>query len=174
VGPCAGWRSLSNWSGSAPPSALRPLESLDPVALSSDQLRRVSPLMLPGRRPCLDYPPPAPSRIALGMGPSCQWPTVLCGGNPCHRLHPVGGPEGSTSGLRMCAPAETAERARPRPRWRGCHRRFYGLERWGDVLASLLLRTDLMVRLFSQSQPLLLGIAAPGSGLLGTGRRCEG
>jgi len=149
---------------SAPAQRLRALESLDPVAFL-DQLAGVLPDGLQVEA-LLDTPRAFP--VALGMAHRCHRGNTVLLGETLHRCHPVGG-----QGLNLCwrdvrALQKQAERAARGRLAVAAIGRSYAWNRWGDVLLTLL-ATDLLVRLFSNRQPLLLGLRRLILGLLGGG-----
>ncbi len=136
---------------SAPARRLRQLESLDAAAFL-DQLAGALPDQLQPEA-LLDQPRAYPVAVALAW-PLARGPLVLVG-DSAHRCHPVGG-QGLNLGwrdvaclqhlaARVSAGRLAPERLAAAYRWR----------RWPDLLATLL-ATDLLVRLFSNRQRLLL------------------
>ncbi len=136
---------------SAPARRLRRLESLDGAAFL-DQLAGALPDQLQPEA-LLDQPRAYPVALALAW-PLAKAPLVLVG-DSAHRCHPVGG-QGLNLGWRdvdclqrLAARVSSGrlgpERLAAAYRWR----------RWPDLLATLLV-TDLLVRLFSNRNRLLL------------------
>jgi len=138
---------------SAPAGRLRALEGLDPAAFL-DSLAGVLPEALQVDA-LLDAPRAFP--VALELAHRFHRGNTVLVGETLHRCHPVGG-----QGLNLCwrdvgelrVQAERVARGRLAVASIG---RAYGRRRWGDVLLTLL-ATDLMVRLFSNRQPLPLGL----------------
>jgi 2-octaprenyl-6-methoxyphenol hydroxylase len=101
-------------------------------------------------------------RLAPRLGQGQQ---LLCGESG-HRCHPVGG-----QGLNLCwrDVAVLAQEATAVSKGRQSVRqlvRRYGRRRWLDLLATLV-ATDLLVRLFSNRQPVLLALRSLVLGMLG-------
>ncbi|WP_311133750.1 FAD-dependent monooxygenase [Synechococcus sp. CS-1327] len=138
---------------SAPAGRLRLLESLDPAAFL-DSLAGA----LPDRfqvDALLDAPRAFP--VALELARGFQRGNTVLVGETMHRCHPVGG-----QGLNLCwrdvrVLRRQAERVARGRLGLAAIGRAYAIRRWGDVLLTLLI-TDLMVRLFSNRQPLPLGL----------------
>jgi 2-octaprenyl-6-methoxyphenol hydroxylase len=149
--PLGGDHAQLVWS--APASRLRALEGLDPAAFL-DSLAGVLPEPLQADA-LLDAPRAFP--VALQLARRFHRGNTVLVGETLHRCHPVGG-----QGLNLCwrdvdelrAQAERVARGRLAVTSIG---RAYGRRRWGDVLLTLA-ATDLMVRLFSNRQPLALGL----------------
>jgi 2-octaprenyl-6-methoxyphenol hydroxylase len=101
----------------------------------------------------LDHPRAFP--VALQLARRLHRGNTVLVGESAHRCHPVGG-----QGLNLCwrdvavlhGLAQRAAQGRLDPRRIGA---AYGWRRWPDLVLTLLV-TDLMVRLFSNRQPLLL------------------
>jgi 2-octaprenyl-6-methoxyphenol hydroxylase len=95
--------------------------------------------------------------VALELAPRLHRGRAVLIGESAHRCHPVGG-----QGLNLCwrdvevlhRLALRAAQGRLRPGRLGA---AYGRRRWPDLLLTLL-ATDLLVRLFSNRQPLLLPV----------------
>jgi 2-octaprenyl-6-methoxyphenol hydroxylase len=152
---------------SAPAERCRLLESLAPPAFL-DRLAAVLPESLQPDA-LLDRPRAFP--VALELARRLHRGSTVLVGESAHRCHPVGG-----QGLNLCwrdvevlqRLAERAARAQQAPR-RLAPRRLaaaYARRRWPDLLLTLL-ATDLLVRLFSNRQPLLLPLRRLALALLG-------
>ena len=149
--PLGGDHAQLVWS--APADRLRALEGLGPAAFL-DRLAGVLPDTLQADA-LLDAPRAFP--VALQLARRFHRGNTVLVGETLHRCHPVGG-----QGLNLCwrdvevlrVQAERVARGRlalasigPAYAWR----------RWADVLLTLV-ATDLLVRLFSNRQPLALGL----------------
>lgn len=150
---------------SAPAARLRRLEALDPVAFL-DQLAAVLPEALQPEA-LLDTPRVFP--VALELAHHFHRGSLVLVGEAAHRCHPVGG-----QGMNLCwrdveqlqRQARLAAVGRlPRAAVAGA----YARRRWADVLLTLI-STDLLVRLFSNRQPLLLILRRLALGLMGRSR----
>lgn len=136
---------------SAPQARCRQLESL-PETTFLDALAGALPDPLQPDA-LLDEPRAFP--VALQLARRLHRGGTVLVGESAHRCHPVGG-----QGLNLCwrdvevlhGLAERAARGRLDPARLGF---AYGWRRWPDLLITLL-ATDLLVRLFSNRQPLLL------------------
>jgi 2-octaprenyl-6-methoxyphenol hydroxylase len=136
---------------SAPASRCHQLEGLSGAAFL-DRLAAALPERLQPDA-LLDAPRSFP--VALELASRLHRGRVVLVGESAHRCHPVGG-----QGLNLCwrdvevlhtlAARAAAGRLRP-----GQLAGAYGRRRWPDLLLTLL-ATDLLVRLFSNRQPLLL------------------
>lgn len=147
--PLGGRQAQLVWS--APASRCRQLEGLGAAAFL-DRLAGALPERLQPDA-LLDAPRSFP--VALELASRLHRGRVVLVGESAHRCHPVGG-----QGLNLCwRDVEVLHRlacrvalGRLRPsRLAGA----YGRRRWPDLLLTLL-ATDLLVRLFSNRQPLLL------------------
>ena len=146
---------------SAPAERCRQLEQLSPPAF----LDRLAGVLPAGLQPdaLVDQPRAFPVALLLARRLS-RGRTVLVG-ETAHRCHPVGG-----QGLNLCwrdvaalhrlALRVSGGRLRPEhlPR-------RYGLQRWPDLILTLL-STDLLLRVFSNRSPLLLPLRRLGLLLL--------
>jgi 2-octaprenyl-6-methoxyphenol hydroxylase len=147
---------------SAPAERCRRLESLAPPAFL-DRLAAVLPESLQPDA-LLDRPRAFP--VALELARRLHRGSTVLVGESAHRCHPVGG-----QGLNLCwrdvealqRLAECAARAQLAPRRVAA---AYARRRWPDLLLTLL-ATDLLVRLFSNRQPLLLPLRRLALALLG-------
>lgn len=136
---------------SAPTARCRQLEALsDPAFL--DRLAGALPDVL---QPEALLARPRSFPVALQLAQRLHRGRTVLVGESAHRCHPVGG-----QGLNLCwrdvavlhQLAERAARGTLQPRRLGA---AYGRRRWPDLLLTLL-ATDLLVRLFSNRQPLLM------------------
>jgi 2-octaprenyl-6-methoxyphenol hydroxylase len=136
---------------SAPQARCRQLESL-PEATFLDALAGALPDSLQPDA-LLDEPRAFP--VALQLARRLHRGRTVLVGESAHRCHPVGG-QGLNLGWRdvevLHGLAERAARGRLDPARLGS---AYGWRRWPDLLLTLL-ATDLLMRLFSNRQPLLL------------------
>jgi 2-octaprenyl-6-methoxyphenol hydroxylase len=136
---------------SAPQPRCRQLESL-PEATFLDALAGALPDSLQPDA-LLDEPRAFP--VALQVARRLHRGRTVLVGESAHRCHPVGG-QGLNLGCRdvevLHGLAERAARGRLAPARLGS---AYGWRRWPDLLLTLL-ATDLLMRLFSNRQPLLL------------------
>ena len=147
--PLGGHQFQLVWS--APASRCRQLEALSPAAFL-DCLAGVLP---DGLEPDGLLGPPRAFAVGLGLARRLSQGCTVLVGESGHRCHPVGG-----QGLNLCwrdvavlhrlagraaAGSLAAERIG----------KAYGRRRWPDLLL-VLLATDLLVRLYSNRQPLLL------------------
>jgi 2-octaprenyl-6-methoxyphenol hydroxylase len=157
--PLGGDTAQLVWS--APAARLRRLESLDPAAFL-DALAGVLPDQLQPEA-LLDTPRAFP--VALELARRFHRGSLALVGEAAHRCHPVGG-----QGMNLCwrdveqlqLQAARAVRGRiPVAAVAGA----YGRRRWADVVLTLL-STDLLVRLFSNRQPVLLALRRLALGLL--------
>ena len=147
--PLGGRQAQLVWS--APASRCRQLEDLSGAAFL-DRLAGALPERL---QPDALLEAPRSFPVALELASRLHRGRVVLVGESAHRCHPVGG-----QGLNLCwrdvevlhrlAARAAAGRLRP-SRLAGA----YGRRRWPDLLLTLL-ATDLLVRLFSNRQPLLL------------------
>jgi 2-octaprenyl-6-methoxyphenol hydroxylase len=136
---------------SAPAGRCRRLESLSGAEFL-DQLAAALPDEL---QPDALLEAPRAFPVALELAPRLHRGRAVLIGESAHRCHPVGG-----QGLNLCwrdvevlhRLALRAAQGRQRPARLGA---AYGRRRWPDLLLTLL-ATDLLVRLFSNRQPLLL------------------
>jgi 2-octaprenyl-6-methoxyphenol hydroxylase len=147
---------------SAPAERCRSLESL-PAAAFLDRLAAALPESLQPDA-LLDQPRAFP--VSLELARRLQRGTTVLVGESAHRCHPVGG-----QGLNLCwRDVEVLQQLAARAaRGRLSPRRLpaaYARRRWPDLLLTLL-ATDLLVRLFSNRQPLLLPLRRLSLGLLG-------
>ncbi|MFN5117506.1 MAG: FAD-dependent monooxygenase [Cyanobacteriota bacterium] len=147
--PLGGRRFQVVWS--APAARCRQLEELSPVAFL-DTLAGALPDELQPEA-LLDQPRAFP--VALQLATRLQRRSHLLVGESGHRCHPVGG-----QGLNLCwrdveVLHRLAHRARAGKLAVARIGGAYGRRRWFDLLATLLV-TDLLVRLFSNRNPLLL------------------
>ncbi|CAK6699928.1 FAD-dependent monooxygenase [Synechococcus sp. CBW1107] len=136
---------------SAPAERLRRLEALDPVAFL-DALASALPDSLQPEA-LLDTPRAFP--VALELVRRFHRGSLALVGEAAHRCHPVGG-----QGMNLCwRDVEELQRQALRAAAGGLSPAAvagaYGRRRWADVLITLL-STDLLVRIFSNRQPLLL------------------
>lgn len=113
---------------------------------------------------------PAAFPVALELAQRLHCGHTLLVGESAHRCHPVGG-----QGLNLCwrdvaALHQLATRVHQGRLPLAQLGRRYGRSRWPDLVLTLL-ATDLIVRLFSNRQPLLLPLRRLGLGLLARSRR---
>ena len=136
---------------SAPAERLGRLEALDPVAfldaLATALPERLQPEAL------LERPRAFP--VALELARRFHRGSLALVGEAAHRCHPVGG-----QGMNLCwrdveELQRQALRAAAGELPPAAVAAAYGRRRWADVLLTLLF-TDLLVRIFSNRQPLLL------------------
>jgi len=150
---------------SAPAGHCQRLQALSDTALL-DRLAALlpEPLEIDG---LLDAPASFP--VALELARRFHRGRTVLVGESAHRCHPVGG-----QGLNLCwrdvevlhqLAAQVQQGRLPLARLG----RRYGRRRWPDVLITLL-ATDLLVRLFSNRQPLLLPLRRLGLALLARSR----
>jgi 2-octaprenyl-6-methoxyphenol hydroxylase len=147
--PLGGHQAQLVWS--APADRCRQLEQLSGAAFL-DRLAGALPERLQPDG-LLDAPRSFP--VALELAHRLHRGRVVLVGESAHRCHPVGG-----QGLNLCwrdvavlhRLAARAAAGRLRPSRLAA---AYGRRRWPDLLLTLL-ATDLLVRLFSNRQPLLL------------------
>jgi 2-octaprenyl-6-methoxyphenol hydroxylase len=147
---------------SAPAERCRRLESL-PAPAFLDRLAAALPDSLQPDA-LLDQPRAFP--VALELARRLHRGSTVLVGESAHRCHPVGG-----QGLNLCwRDVEVLERLAHRAaRGRLAPHRLaaaYARRRWPDLLLTLL-ATDLLVRLFSNRQPLLLPLRRLALALLG-------
>jgi 2-octaprenyl-6-methoxyphenol hydroxylase len=136
---------------SAPAGRCHRLEALSGAEFL-DQLAAALPDEL---QPDALLEPPRAFPVALELAPRLHRGRAVLIGESAHRCHPVGG-----QGLNLCwrdvevlhRLALRAAQGRLRPARLGA---AYARRRWPDLLLTLL-ATDLLVRLFSNRQPLLL------------------
>ena len=161
--PLGGERFQLVWS--APLPRLKQLEQLEPVAFL-EALSAALPEQLQAEL-LLDQPRAFPVALELA------WPLArrrtLVVGEAAHRCHPVGG-----QGLNLCwrDVAELGQLARRCAAGELAVAQLpgvYARRRWLDLLL-VLLATDLLVRLFSNRQPLLLPLRRLAVGQLGRWR----
>ncbi|WP_255102098.1 MULTISPECIES: FAD-dependent monooxygenase [unclassified Synechococcus] len=147
---------------SAPAGRLRQLEALDPVAFL-DALAATLPDSLQPEA-LLERPRAFP--VALELARRFHRGSLALVGEAAHRCHPVGG-----QGMNLCW-RDVEELQRQALRAAAGHlspaavAAAYGRRRWPDVLLTLL-STDLLVRIFSNRQPLLLRGRRLALGLMG-------
>jgi 2-octaprenyl-6-methoxyphenol hydroxylase len=147
---------------SAPAGRLRQLEALDPVAFL-DVLAATLPDSL---QPEALLEPPRAFPVALELARRFHRRSLALVGEAAHRCHPVGG-----QGMNLCW-RDVAELQRQALRAAtgqlspAAVAAAYGRRRWTDVLLTLL-STDLLVRIFSNRQPLLLRGRRLALGLMG-------
>jgi 2-octaprenyl-6-methoxyphenol hydroxylase len=146
---------------SAPAARCRQLEALAGPAFL-DQLAGALPDRL---QPEALLAAPRSFPVALQLARRLHRGRTVLVGESAHRCHPVGG-----QGLNLCwrdvavlhRLAEEAARGSRSPRRIPA---AYGRRRWADLLLTLL-ATDLLVRLFSNRQPLLLPLRSLAFGVL--------
>jgi 2-octaprenyl-6-methoxyphenol hydroxylase len=146
LGPC---RAQLVWS--APSGRCRQLEALP----GPEFLDRLAAALPDGLQPDALLDPPRSFPVALELARHLHRGRAVLVGESAHRCHPVGG-----QGLNLCwrdvevlhRLAQRATRGRLRPSRLAA---AYARRRWPDLLLTLL-ATDLLVRLFSNRQPLLL------------------
>ncbi len=136
---------------SAPAEHLRRLERLDPVAFL-DALAAALPDSL---QPDVLLDTPRAFPVALELACRFHRGSLALVGEAAHRCHPVGG-----QGMNLCwrdveELQRQALRAAAGQLSPAAVAGAYGRRRWADVLLTLL-STDLLVRIFSNRQPLLL------------------
>jgi 2-octaprenyl-6-methoxyphenol hydroxylase len=140
---------------SAPAWRCRKLETLGDTAFL-DALVGPLPELL---QPEVLFDQPRCFAVTLQLAQRLHRGNTVLVGDSAHRCHPVGG-QGLNLGWRdvetLMDLAEKASAGRLAPRRLGA---AYGRRRWPDVLLTLAL-TDLLVRLFSNRQPLLLPLRA--------------
>ncbi|CAK6693356.1 FAD-dependent monooxygenase [Synechococcus sp. CBW1107] len=146
---------------SAPAEHLRRLEGLDPVAFL-DALAAALPDSLQPEA-LLDTPRAFP--VALELACRFHRGSLALVGEAAHRCHPVGG-----QGMNLCwrdveELQRQALRAAAGQLSPAAVAGAYGHRRWPDVLLTLL-STDLLVRIFSNRQPLLLKVRRLALGLM--------
>ncbi len=147
--PLGGGRFQLVWS--APESRCRQRQELPAVAF----LDGLAGALPDGLQPDALRDTPKTFPVALQLARRLHRGSTVLVGESAHRCHPVGG-----QGLNLCwrdvavlhRLAERAARGALDPRRIGA---AYGRRRWPDLLLTLL-ATDLLVRLFSNRQPLLL------------------
>jgi 2-octaprenyl-6-methoxyphenol hydroxylase len=147
---------------SAPAGRLRQLEALDPVAFL-DVLAATLPDSLQPEA-LLERPRAFP--VALELARRFHRGSLALVGEAAHRCHPVGG-----QGMNLCwrdveELQRQALRAASGKLSPAAVAAAYGRRRWPDVLLTLL-STDLLVRIFSNRQPLLLSCRRLALGLMG-------
>ncbi len=151
--PMGAGRHQLVWS--APAWRCRQLESLSDTAFL-DALAGALPELL---QPEVLFDRPRSFPVALQLAHRLHRGSTVLVGDSAHRCHPVGG-QGLNLGWRdvqtLMDLAEKASAGRLAPHRLGA---AYGRRRWPDVLLTLAL-TDLLVRLFSNRQPLLLPLRA--------------
>jgi 2-octaprenyl-6-methoxyphenol hydroxylase len=150
---------------SAPAGRCRQLESLPAPAF----LDRLAAALPDGLQPDALLEPPRSFPVALELARRLHRGRAVLVGESAHRCHPVGG-----QGLNLCwrdvellhRLALQVSRGRLRPSRLAA---AYGRRRWPDLLLTLL-ATDLLVRLFSNRQPLLLPLRRLALALLASSR----
>jgi 2-octaprenyl-6-methoxyphenol hydroxylase len=151
--PMGAGRHQLVWS--APAWRCRNLESLSDTAFL-DALAGPLPELL---QPEVLFERPRAFPVVLQLAHRLHRGSTVLVGDSAHRCHPVGG-QGLNLGWRdvqtLMDLAEKASAGRLAPQRLGA---AYGRRRWPDVLLTLAL-TDLLVRLFSNRQPLLLPLRA--------------
>ena len=151
--PMGAGRHQLVWS--APAWRCRKLETLGDTAFL-DALVGPLPELL---QPEVLFDQPRCFAVTLQLAQRLHRGNTVLVGDSAHRCHPVGG-QGLNLGWRdvetLFDLAEKASAGRLAPRRLGA---AYGRRRWPDVLLTLAL-TDLLVRLFSNRQPLLLPLRA--------------
>ena len=151
--PMGAGRHQLVWS--APGWRCRHLETLSDTAFLDALAGPLPELMQP--EVLFDRPRSFP--VALQLAKRLHRGSTVLVGDSAHRCHPVGG-QGLNLGWRdvqtLMDLAEQASAGRLAPHRLGA---AYGWRRWPDVLLTLAL-TDLLVRLFSNRQPLLLPLRA--------------
>jgi 2-octaprenyl-6-methoxyphenol hydroxylase len=151
--PMGAGRHQLVWS--APAWRCRKLETLGDTAFL-DALVGPLPELL---QPEVLFDQPRCFTVTLQLAQRLHRGNTVLVGDSAHRCHPVGG-QGLNLGWRdvetLLDLAEKASAGRLAPRRLGA---AYGRRRWPDVLLTLAL-TDLLVRLFSNRQPLLLPLRA--------------
>jgi 2-octaprenyl-6-methoxyphenol hydroxylase len=151
--PMGAGRHQLVWS--APAWRCRKLETLGDTAFL-DALVGPLPELL---QPEVLFDKPRCFPVTLQLAKRLQRGNTVLVGDSAHRCHPVGG-QGLNLGWRdvetLMDLAEKASAGRLATRRLGA---AYGRRRWPDVLLTLAL-TDLLVRLFSNRQPLLLPLRA--------------
>jgi 2-octaprenyl-6-methoxyphenol hydroxylase len=147
--PMGAGRHQLVWS--APAWRCRQLETLSDTAFL-DALAGPLPELL---QPEVLFDRPRSFPVALQLAQRLHRGSTVLVGDSAHRCHPVGG-QGLNLGWRdvqtLMELAEKASAGRLAPHRLGA---AYARRRWPDVLLTLAL-TDLLVRLFSNRQPLLL------------------
>jgi 2-octaprenyl-6-methoxyphenol hydroxylase len=147
---------------SAPVERLSRLEALDPVAFLDALAAALPDSLQPDS--LLEMPRAFP--VALELARRFHRGSLALVGEAAHRCHPVGG-----QGMNLCW-RDVAELQRQALRAAAGElspaavAAAYGLRRWPDVLLTLL-STDLLVRIFSNRQPLLLRGRRLALGLMG-------
>jgi 2-octaprenyl-6-methoxyphenol hydroxylase len=151
--PMGSGRHQLVWS--APAWRCRQLETLSDTAFL-DALAGPLPELL---QPEVLFDRPRSFPVALQLAQRLHRGSTILVGDSAHRCHPVGG-QGLNLGWRdvqtLMDLAEKASAGRLAPHRLGA---AYGRRRWPDVLLTLAL-TDLLVRLFSNRQLLLLPLRA--------------
>jgi 2-octaprenyl-6-methoxyphenol hydroxylase len=151
--PMGGGRHQLVWS--APAWRCRKLETLGDTAFLDALVGPLPELLQP--EVLFDQPRCFP--VTLQLAKRLQRGNTVLVGDSAHRCHPVGG-QGLNLGWRdveaLMDLAEKVSAGRLAPGRLGA---AYGRRRWPDVLLTLAL-TDLLVRLFSNRQPLLLPLRA--------------
>lgn len=146
---------------SAPAERCRSLEQLQDAAFLDQLAAALPPSLEPDR--LLDAP--KAFGVELLLARRLQRGRLVLVGESAHRCHPVGG-----QGLNLCwrDVAELHRLARRAAAGRLAVARLpaaYGRRRWPDLLLTLV-STDLLVRLFSNRNPLLLPLRRGGVSLL--------
>jgi 2-octaprenyl-6-methoxyphenol hydroxylase len=149
--PLGPQRAQLVWS--APAGRCRQLEALS----GADFLDQLAAALPDELQPDALLEAPRAFPVALELAPRLHRGRAVLIGESAHRCHPVGG-----QGLNLCwrdvevlhRLALRAAQGRLRPGRLGA---AYGRRRWPDLLLTLL-ATDLLVRLFSNRQPLLLPV----------------
>ncbi|MCP9800968.1 FAD-dependent monooxygenase [Synechococcus sp. RedBA-s] len=136
---------------SAPAERLRRLEALDPVAFLDALAAALPDSLQPDS--LLERPRVFP--VALELARRFHRGSLALVGEAAHRCHPVGG-----QGMNLCwrdveELQRQALRAASGELSPAAVAGAYGRRRWADVLLTLLF-TDVLVRVFSNRQPLLL------------------
>ena len=151
--PMGAGRHQLVWS--APAWRCRRLESLSDTAFL-DALSGALPAAL---QPEVLFDRPRSFPVAVQLAHRLHRGNTVLLGDSAHRCHPVGG-QGLNLGWRdvqtLMDLAEKVSAGRLAPQRLGA---VYGRRRWPDVLLTLVV-TDLLVRLFSNRQPLVLPLRA--------------